>query len=54
MSPSVVSAEEDTTREDLEEIFEKYHYRMIPVVDGRDHLLGIIRYNDLVQSLSDQ
>lgn len=54
MSPSVVSAEEDKTREDLEEILEKYHYRMIPVVDGRDHLLGIVRYNDLVQSLSEQ
>ncbi len=54
MSPSVVSAEKDNTREDLEEVLAKYHYRMIPVVDGQDHLLGIIRRNDLVQSLSDQ
>jgi CBS domain-containing protein/sporulation protein YlmC with PRC-barrel domain len=54
MSPSVVSADEDKTREDLEEMFAKYHYRMIPVVDGQDRLLGIVRYNDLVQSLSEQ
>ncbi len=54
MSPSVVSADEDKTREDLEEILAKYHYRMIPIVDGQDRLLGIIRYNDLVQSLSEQ
>jgi CBS domain-containing protein/sporulation protein YlmC with PRC-barrel domain len=54
MSPSVVSAEEDQTREDLEEILAKYHYRMIPVVDASDHLLGVVRYNDLMQSLSDQ
>jgi magnesium transporter len=54
MSPSVVSADEDRTREDLEEILAKYHYRMIPIVDGQDRLLGIIRYNDLVQGLSDQ
>jgi magnesium transporter len=54
MSSSVVSADEDKTREDLEEMFAKYHYRMIPVVDGQDRLLGIVRYNDLVQSLSEQ
>ena len=28
--------------------------RMIPVVDGRDRSLGIIRRNDLVQNLFDQ
>jgi len=54
MSVSVVSAEEGVTRQDLEDIFAKYHFRMIPVVDGRDRLLGIIRYNDLVQNLFDQ
>jgi magnesium transporter len=50
MSTSVVSAEEDKTRTDLEEIFGKYNFRMVPVVDKQDHLLGVIRYNDLMQS----
>jgi magnesium transporter len=50
MSTSVVSAEEDKTRTDLEEIFGKYNFRMVPVVDKEDRLLGIIRYNDLIQS----
>jgi magnesium transporter len=50
MSTSVVTADEDKTRTDLEEIFGKYNYRMIPVVNKEDHLLGIIRYNDLMQS----
>jgi magnesium transporter len=54
MSSSVVTAEKNETRGDLEEILAKYHYRMIPIVDERDHLLGIVRYNDLVQSLSEQ
>ncbi len=49
MSSSVVAAEEDKTREDLEEIFTKYRYRMLPVVDTQDHLLGAIRYSDLMQ-----
>lgn len=54
MSTSVVSAEEGKTREELEDIFVKYRYRTIPVVDRQDSLLGVIRYNDLMQSLSDQ
>ena len=49
MSSSVVAAEEDRGRDDLEEIFAKYRYRMLPVVDGQDHLLGVISYSDLMQ-----
>ena len=51
MSTSVVVAEEDTTREDLEEMFAKYHYRMIPVVDIQDRLLGVIHYSDIIKGL---
>ncbi len=49
MSSSVVAAEEDKSRDDLEEIFTKYRFRMLPVVDTQDHLLGTIRYSDLMQ-----
>jgi magnesium transporter len=48
MVSPVVAAEEDDLREDLEEIFAKYHYRMIPVVSSQDHLLGVIHYNDIM------
>jgi CBS domain-containing protein/sporulation protein YlmC with PRC-barrel domain len=51
MKSPVVSADEDVLREDLAEIFAKYHYRMIPVVDPQDHILGIIRYNDIMKGL---
>ncbi len=50
MSTSVVAADGDKTREDLEELFGKYRYRMVPVVDKEDHLLGVIRLNDLMQA----
>lgn len=51
MASPVVSAEEDDTQEDIVELFAKYHYRMIPVVDPRDHLLGVIHYKDIMQGL---
>jgi hypothetical protein len=37
--------------EDLAELFAKYQYRMLPVVDKHDHLLGVIYYNDIMKGL---
>jgi magnesium transporter len=51
MTEPVVTAEEDDAQEDLTEMFAKYHYRMIPVVNSQDHLLGIIRYNDVMKGV---
>lgn len=48
MTSPVVSAEADDIREDISEIFARYHYRMIPVVDAHDHMLGVIHYNDIM------
>jgi magnesium transporter len=51
MVSPVVSAEQDDTQEDLAQIFAKYHYRLIPVVDPQDRLLGVIRYKDIMKEL---
>ena len=51
MVAPVVAAESDDVREDLEELFAKYHYRMVPVVDRSDHLLGVIHYKDIMKGL---
>jgi magnesium transporter len=51
MTSPVVAAEEDDVRKDLAQMFAKYHYRMIPVVDSQDHLLGTIRYNDIMKGV---
>jgi magnesium transporter len=51
MCSPVVAAEADDLREDLEELFAKYHYRMLPVVDKGDHLLGVIHYKDIMKGL---
>jgi len=49
MSSPVVAAQESDLRDDLEKMFEKYGYGMIPVVDEQDRLLGVIRYNDIMK-----
>jgi magnesium transporter len=51
MVSPVVSAEEGDQREDIAELFAKYGYRMIPVVDEHDRILGVIRYKDIVRGL---
>jgi len=51
MVSPVVSAEEDDGRDDLADLFAKYHYRMIPVVDKKDRLLGVVRYKEIMKGL---
>jgi CBS domain-containing protein/sporulation protein YlmC with PRC-barrel domain len=51
MVSPVVAAEADDIREDIAELFAKYHYRMLPVVDPHDHLLGVIHYKDIMKGL---
>jgi magnesium transporter len=51
MSSPVVSIEESDLREDVAAIFAKYHYRMLPVVDSLDHILGVIYYQDIMKDL---
>jgi CBS domain-containing protein len=50
MVSPVVAADAEDTQEEIAELFEKYHYRMIPVVDPGDRILGVIRYNDIMSS----
>lgn len=49
MAYPVVAAEADDMKEDLIELFAKYHYRMLPVVDQKDNLLGVIHFNDIMR-----
>jgi magnesium transporter len=51
MVAPVITAEEEDLREDIEALFAKYHFRMLPVADRKDHLLGVIRYNDVMRGL---
>lgn len=49
ISPAVAAQDTDL-REDLEQLFEKYGFGMVPVVDEQERLLGVIRYNDVMKA----
>lgn len=51
MVAPVVSAEADDLQDDLTDLFAKYHFRMIPVVDPHDHMLGVVYYKDIMKGL---
>jgi CBS domain-containing protein len=50
MTSPAVTADQHDVRDQLAGMFEKYHYRMIPVVDAEDHILGVIRAKDVMMS----
>jgi CBS domain-containing protein len=49
MISPVVTAQRDLLREDLVKLFAKYQFRLLPVVDPHDSLLGVVRYKDIMQ-----
>ncbi len=49
MAAPVVTVTAGMLREELTELFIKYHYRMAPVVDARDVLLGVVHYHDVMK-----
>jgi CBS domain-containing protein len=52
MASPVVAVEEDDTHDDVAQVMSKYLYRMIPVVDRGDRILGIVRYNEIMKGLT--
>jgi magnesium transporter len=51
MVSPVVSAQRDDTREDLAELFARYQFHLIPVVDEHDRMLGVVYYRDIMKGL---
>lgn len=49
MVETVVCAGVDDAREDLAELFVRYHFRMIPIVDLQHHLAGVVYYKDVMK-----
>ena len=53
MRPIVHRVMVDASREELVELFERYHLPVLPVVNEKDHLLGIVTREVIVEVLED-
>jgi magnesium transporter len=49
MASPAVTVDSELVKEDIVDYFAKYHYRLLPVVDGGDRLLGVIGYKDIMR-----
>jgi magnesium transporter len=50
MTRNVVSVKPSTMRSELEAIFNKYHFRAVPIVDETRKIVGVVREKDAFQS----
>jgi CBS domain-containing protein/sporulation protein YlmC with PRC-barrel domain len=54
MSSPVVTVSDNEIAEEIADLFEKYNYHMLPVVDAEDHLIGIVHYDDIMKGLAER
>jgi len=51
MAKEVISVKRDTTLKKLLKIFSKFHiFPLVPVVDGKNHLVGIVSFRSLIDA----
>ena len=44
-----VTVDSELVKEDIVDQFAKYNFRLLPVVDTHDHMLGVIGYKDIMR-----
>jgi CBS domain-containing protein/sporulation protein YlmC with PRC-barrel domain len=44
-----VAADSEVVKEDLVDLFAKYQFKLLPVVDAHDHIIGVIGYKDIMR-----
>ncbi len=53
-NPNVISVPASTDQEEVARIFSKYSFLMMPVVDERDHILGVITVDDVMDIIEEE
>jgi len=48
VAPAVV-ADSELVKEDVVDLFAKYHFQLLPVVDASDRIIGVIGYKDIMR-----
>jgi magnesium transporter len=54
MQPAVVTVREDSDQEAVSRLFRHYGFLAIPVVDGEDHIKGIVTMDDIVDVVDEE
>jgi magnesium transporter len=54
MSKNVIQVRVETDQEEVARIISKYDLLAIPVVDGEDHILGIVTVDDIVDVITEE
>lgn len=54
MVQNVIKIPVDMDQEEVSNLFQKYGYMAMPVVDGEDHMLGVITMDDIIEVMSDE
>jgi Mg/Co/Ni transporter MgtE len=49
MTAPAVTAGADMVEQDVVDLFAKYHFQLLPVVDTGHHIIGVIRYKDIMR-----
>jgi Mg/Co/Ni transporter MgtE len=49
MAAPPVTVDSGLVKEDVVDVFAKYQFRLLPVVDARDRLLGVVGYKDIMR-----
>jgi Mg/Co/Ni transporter MgtE len=54
MEPRVVSVGVDEEKEEIADLFAKYAFKAIPVVDAEGHIRGVITFRNLLEVVAPQ
>ncbi len=47
MAENVISLHEDATLKDALDMFERYSFRALPILDQDDHIVGVVSFKDV-------
>lgn len=54
MNPNVITVRADADQEEVADLFTRYGFLALPVVDEEDHLLGVITVEDILDVVQDE
>lgn len=54
MNPNVISVHYNVDQEEVAQMFEKYSFMLMPVVDNENHMIGVITVDDILEIMVEE